>query len=84
MDEIHKAKGPYTQNAQLLISLICQGFQVHGMSATACEDPTEMRAIGYMLVGLHSLNKSEGGKRSGYSWMLSNGCAQDQWKTWKI
>ena len=83
MDEIHKAKGPYTQNAQLLISLICQGFQVHGMSATACEDPTEMRAIGYML-GLHSLNKSEGGKRSWYSWMLSNGCAQDQWKTWKI
>jgi len=83
MDEIHKAKGPYTQNAQLLISLICQGFQVHGMSATACEDPTEMRAIGYML-GLHSLNKSEGGKRSWYSWMLSNGCMQDQWKTWKI
>ena len=83
MDEIHKAKGPYTQNAQLLISLLCQGFQVHGMSATACEDPTEMRAIGYML-GLHSLNKSEGGKRSWYSWMLSNGCVQDQWKTWKI
>ena len=83
MDEIHKAKGPYTQNAQLLISLITQKFLVHGMSATACEDPTEMRAIGYML-GLHSLNKSVSPKRSWYSWMLSNGCLQDQWKTWKL
>lgn len=83
VDEIHKAKGPYTQNAQLLISLITQKFLVHGMSATACEDPTEMRAIGYML-NLHSLNKSVPPKRSWYSWMLSNGCLQDQWKTWKL
>jgi len=83
MDEIHKAKGPYTQNSQLLISLVNQGYLVHGMSATACEDPTEMRAIGYML-GLHSLNKSEGGKRSWYSWMLNYGCLQDQWKNWTL
>ena len=83
MDEIHKAKGPYTQNSQLLISLLNQGYLVHGMSATSCEDPTEMRAIGYML-GLHSLNKSEGGKRSWYSWMLNYGCLQDQWKNWTL
>ena len=35
MDEIHKAKGPFTLNAQLLISLVLQKFRVHGMSATA-------------------------------------------------
>ncbi len=83
VDEIHKCKGPYTQNAQLVISLVQQGYQIHGMSATACEDPTEMRSIGFML-GLHSLNKSESGKKSWYSWMLANGCAQDQWKQWKL
>ena len=59
IDEIHKCKGAFTQNAQLLISLVQQGYRVHGMSATAGEDPTEMRALGYML-GLHSLNKREG------------------------
>ena len=83
VDEIHKCKGPYTQNCQLVISLIQQGYRVHGMSATACEDPTEMRSIGYML-GLHSLNKSEEGKKSWYSWMKQNGCAQDQWKQWRL
>ena len=83
VDEIHKCKGPYTQNAQLVISLVQQGYQVHGMSATSCEDPTEMRAIGYML-GLHNLNKSKDGKQSWYSWMLSNGCAQDLWKQWRL
>ena len=83
VDEIHKCKGPYTQNAQLVISLVQQGYQVHGMSATACEDPTEMRSIGFML-GLHNLNKSESGKKSWYSWMLANGCAQDQWNQWRL
>tara|TARA_R100000742_G_C4276822_1_gene98172 strand:+ start:193 stop:1506 length:1314 start_codon:yes stop_codon:yes gene_type:complete len=83
VDEIHKCKGPYTQNCQLVISLIQQGYRVHGMSATACEDPTEMRSIGYML-GLHSLNKSEGTKKSWYSWMKQNGCYQDQWKQWRL
>ena len=56
MDEIHKAKGPFTLNAQLLISLVLQKFRVHGMSATASESPVEMRALGFCL-GLHSLNK---------------------------
>ena len=83
VDEIHKCKGPYTQNAQLVISLVQQGYQVHGMSATACEDPTEMRSIGFML-GLHNLNKSEVDKKSWYSWMLANGCAQDQWNQWRL
>ena len=83
VDEIHKAKGPFTQNAQLVISLVQQGYKVHVLSVTACEDPTEMRSIGYML-GLHSLNKSEGLKRNWFSWMLHNGCAQDQWNQWRL
>ena len=82
VDEIHKCKGPYTQNAQLVISLVQQGFTIHGMSATASGDPTEMRALGYML-NLHSLNKPEGLLRSWYGWMMEHGCYQDEWKSWK-
>ena len=83
MDEIQKAKGPYTINAQMLISLIQQGYRVHGMSATAAEDPTEMRPLGYMLK-LHSLNKTEGGKLNWYSWMMRSGCKKDHWGSWKV
>ncbi len=83
VDEIHKTKGHYTQNSQLVISLKQQGFRIHGMSATACEDPTEMRAIGYML-DLHNLNKKEGAKQSWYGWMLAKGCHKDQWNQWRL
>jgi superfamily II DNA or RNA helicase len=83
VDEVHKCKGPYTQNAQLLISLIQQGYSVHGMSATASEDPTEMRGLGFML-GMHSLNKTENGLHSWYSWMLQNGCYQNEWGKWEL
>jgi superfamily II DNA or RNA helicase len=83
VDEIHKCKGPYTQNAQLLISLIQQGYSVHGMSATASEDPTEMRGLGFML-GLHSLNKPVNELHSWYSWMLRNGCDQNEWGKWEM
>tara|TARA_R100000808_G_scaffold16581_1_gene37345 strand:+ start:7210 stop:8505 length:1296 start_codon:yes stop_codon:yes gene_type:complete len=83
VDEIHKCKGPYTQNCQLVISLVQQGYRIHGMSATACENPTEMRSIGFML-GLHGLNKTGNGKSSWYRWMKENGCAQDRWKQWRL
>ena len=83
MDEIQKAKGPYTIYAQMIISLIQQGYRVHGMSATAAEDPTEMRPLGYML-DLHSLNKTEDGKLNWYSWMKRNGCNKDHWGQWRV
>lgn len=83
VDEIHKCKGPYTLNAQLVIALVQQKYAVHGMSATAAEDPTEMRALGYLL-GLHSLNKPENGLTSWYSWMMKYGCYQDDWGGWKL
>jgi len=83
IDEIHKCKGPYTLNAQLLISLRQHGYSIHGMSATAAEDPTEMRGLGYML-GLHSLNKPDNGLRSWYSWMLKWGCKKNEWGKWEL
>lgn len=83
VDECHKAKGPYTQNAQMLIALVNGGYGVHMMSATAAEDPTEMRATGYAL-GLHSLNKPEPPLKSWYGWLLTNGCRQNDWGAWEL
>lgn len=83
MDEIHKAKGPFTLNAQLLISLVLQKFRVHGMSATASETPVEMRALGFCL-GLHSLNKDVFPLQNWFKWMRKKGCFKDQWNNWKL
>ena len=84
IDEVHKCKSPWTQNAQLLISLIEQakrgGHLIHAMSATAAEDPTEMRALGFML-GLHKLNKRPD---HWHGWMELNGCAPDRWGQWRL
>ena len=83
VDEVHKCKGPYTLNAQLLISLVAQGYSVHAMSATAAEDPTEMRPLGFAL-GLHALNKEKAGLPSWYSWMMQYGCSQNEWNAWGL
>lgn len=82
-DEVHKAKGAFTQNAQLVISAVTQGYRLHLMSATACQDPTEMRAIGYAL-GLHSLNNTTATSYSWHSWMAKNGCKMDFLKQWRL
>jgi superfamily II DNA or RNA helicase len=83
VDEIHKAKGPFTLNAQLLISLVLQKYRVHGMSATASETPAEMRALGFCL-GLHSLNKDVFPLQNWFKWMRKKGCYKDQWNNWKL
>jgi superfamily II DNA or RNA helicase len=83
VDEVHKCKGPYTQNAQLLVSLVAQGYSIHAMSATAAEDPTEMRPLGFAL-GLHSLNKPTDTTKSWFGWMMQFGCTQNEWNAWEL
>lgn len=80
-DECHKCKAPFSQNSQMLIAAKQAGYFNLMLSATACQDPTEMRAIGFAL-GMHSLNKPEGAKKSWFSWMMQYGCKQDPWKKW--
>jgi|TARA_R110002110_G_scaffold87586_7_gene228143 superfamily II DNA or RNA helicase len=80
-DEVHRASSPWTQNAQMLIAAKTQGIPVLMLSATACQDPTEMRGIGYAL-GLHALNKSTPTMPGWFSWMKKLGCRQDHWKKW--
>jgi superfamily II DNA or RNA helicase len=82
-DEVHKCKGAYSQNAQLLISAAQQKYRLHLLSATACEDPTEMRALGYA-IGLHNLNTPQAPLRGWVGWMYSVGCGQDTWGSWYL
>ena len=53
-DECHMAKGVKTLNAEMMIAARRQGYKVLALSATAAENPTEMKALGYVL-GLHKL-----------------------------
>lgn len=81
-DEVHKCAAPFSQNTQMLIAAKQDGHRCLMLSATACQDPTEMRGIGYVL-GLHSLNRAEGNLDNWFSWMKGFGCRQDPWKNWK-
>jgi hypothetical protein len=80
-DEAHKCKAPFSQNTQMLVAAKTQGFRNLLLSATACQDPTEMRSIGYVL-GVHSLNNAAGGLHSWFSWMKQHGCRKDPWNNW--
>lgn len=82
-DEVHKCKGAFTQNAQLLIAARNQNIGLHMLSATACQDPTEMRALGYAL-NLHALNSPANGLYSWQGWMRKHGCSQDPWGGWYL
>lgn len=68
-DEVHKCKGLYTQNASLLSSAKAAGFPILMLSASAIENPTNMRSIGYAL-GLHRLVDF-------FRWAQMHGCGFD-------
>lgn len=80
-DEVHYCKSPKSQNGSMLIAAAQQGYRVHCMSATAAEDPTEMKALGFVL-GLHSLAAAKPPLQSWFGWCRANGCYQDQWRQW--
>ncbi len=67
-DEVHKAKGEYTQNAKLLIAAKRQGIPHLCLSATAADSPRNMRALGYSL-DLHALTNFR-------DWSVNLGCYQ--------
>ena len=80
-DEVHRCMSPFSQNSQMLIAAKQAGYYNLMLSATACQDPTEMRSIGFAL-GLHSLNRAEGKLKSWFTWMLEHGCRKDHWNAW--
>lgn len=68
-DECHKGKGVKTLNSKMMISAKKHGFKILCLSATAAEDPREMKALGYIL-GLHE-------ERNFWGWAQSWGCEFD-------
>ena len=83
VDEIHKCKGMYTANSKMLTALVNQGYRVHGMSGTSCEDPSEMNALGLML-GLHSGRYAKSGLNHFWGFMKALGVTQDKWGSYKL
>lgn len=74
-DEVHRCGGETTKNSKLLIAAKRQCGHVLGLSATAADDPRQMKALGFML-GLHTLNGDKTGWRN---WQLRNGCKPGIW-----
>lgn len=71
-DEVQKCQGLDTKNSKTLIAT--KPFWNLLLSATAVENPSEMRALGYIL-GLHNL-------RSFVPWCKAHGCKLNQWRGW--
>ncbi len=68
-DEVHNCQGVNSLNSKMLIG--SKNFRNLLLSATAAEDPTEMRALGFIL-GIHNL-------RDWFGWCKKQGCRVDPW-----
>lgn len=68
-DEAQKLKNPSSQNCKMAIA--AKPYRVLMLSATVADDPTEMRAVGYLL-GLFELPKY-------WNWCRSHGCSVNPW-----
>ena len=69
LDEVHKAKGVDSQNSAMLIASKAQNIITLCLSATAADNPRDMRGLGYRM-GLHDLLDFK-------IWSESLGCYQD-------
>jgi ERCC4-related helicase len=65
-DEVHRCGGETTKNSKALIAARRQHGHVLALSATAADDPRQMKALGFLL-GLHNLKDYR-------NWLLRNGC----------
>lgn len=70
-DEVHRCKGVQSQNSKMLIGAADRYNLL--LSATAAEDPTEMRALGYLL-------KLFPDPKFFFNWAKQNGCEFDLWR----
>jgi superfamily II DNA or RNA helicase len=65
-DEDHRCKGSKSENAKMMIRAKSASLKILCLGATSCTNPTEMRALGYVLE-MHD-------DRGWYRWCLKNGC----------
>lgn len=71
-DEVHRAGGGKTLNSKMLIAARREFQYILALSATAADDPMQMKALGFTL-GLHELNGANGFR----PWLLRHGCNLD-------
>lgn len=73
-DEAHRCGGATSLNSKLMIAAKRQAELVLALSATAADDPRQMKALGYLL-DLHGLSKRGSRTRLNYmSWLFRHGC----------
>jgi len=65
-DEDHRCKSPKSKNGKMMVHAKNAKLHVLSLGATSCTNPTEMRALGYLLE-MHS-------DSDWYRWCLKNGC----------
>ena len=71
-DEIHRCKDYKTWNCALGLSALRQGYKVLGLSATAADNPMQMKFSGL-------LTRQFEGEKKFFGWMLRNGVAKGRW-----
>ena len=71
-DEVHRCGGATSLNSKLLIAARRQAKYVMGLSATAADDPRQMKALGYAL-GLHGLSKRTRLQSDYMGWLFRHG-----------
>lgn len=72
-DEIHRAKGVESQNAEMVRAVVAQDLLGLGMTASPASSPVEMRALGNWM-GLHEWRLGEFN-----NWLRCNGCSRPPW-----
>lgn len=68
-DEVQKCMSMSSQNSKMLLG--SKNFYNLMLSATAAEDPTEMKALGYIL-GIHQI-------KDYWNWLRKHGCKPNPW-----
>lgn len=71
-DEVHRCGGGTSLNSKLLIAAKRQAEFIIALSATAADDPRQMKALGYAL-GLHGLSKKTRTQMNYMSWLMRHG-----------
>jgi hypothetical protein len=78
MDEVHRANGIKSLNAEMLVAAKRQGIPTLALSATPACSPLHFRGLGYLL-GMHQLT----GEAGFYAWSKGLGCRRHpQFKGW--
>jgi hypothetical protein len=83
-DEVHRcASVDPTLNSKMLIAAKRQGSRILALSATAAENPLQMKALGFAL-GMHTLSKSSPlSKTTWYDFLYRYGCKPGVFGGWQ-